>query len=509
MPAKKILIVGAGPGGLTAGMILAKRGFSVTILEKEGVVGGRNASIKKDGYTFDIGPTFLMMNYILKEVFLEAGKKAEDYMKVKRLEPMYRLLFTDKEVSISSGFDVMKAEISKNFPGNEEALAKFMKTEKHRYGRMFPCLQKDYSKPWHLLRPVFLKAIPALQLHKKFWQNLSGYFKQDDLKICFTFQAKYIGMSPWECPAAFTMIPYVEHEYGIYHVYGGLNQISAGMAKAFLEFPNAELKLNTKVKELIAEKKKVKGVRLEDGREIFADEVIINADFAYSMSELAKNQKLKKYSPEKLKKMRYSCSTFMIYLGVKKKYNIPHHNIVFAKDYRKNVREIFEKGSPSEDMSAYVQNACITDPSLAPEGKSTIYILVPCPNKASGTDWQSIKEEYKNRVLDMLEKRTELKDLRANIESETVYTPDDWVSRHNVYLGATFNLAHNLSQMLYFRPKNKFEELDNCWLTGGGTHPGSGLPTIYESARITSNLISKKHGIPFAAPTTLSQKETF
>ncbi|MCX5776980.1 MAG: phytoene desaturase family protein [Candidatus Firestonebacteria bacterium] len=509
MSGKCIVIVGAGPGGLSAGMILAKRGFKVTILEKEAVAGGRNAPLKKDGYTFDIGPTFLMMNYILKEIFEESGKKAEDYIKVQRLDPMYRLKFTDKDIIISSGFEEMKAEIEKHFPGNTDALRKFMETEKKRYGNMFPCLQKEYTKPWHLLRPVFLKAIPSLQLHKTFWQNLSSYFKQDDLKICFTFQAKYIGMSPWECPAAFTMIPYVEHEYGIYHVTGGLNQISAGMARAFKEL-GGELLLNTEVEKLLMEKKKVKGVRIKGGKEVFADEVIVNADFAYAMSSLAKNAGLKKYSLNKLKKKRYSCSTFMLYLGVKKKYNIPHHNIVFAGSYRKNVEEIFQKGAPSEDMSAYVQNASVTDSTLAPEGKSTIYILVPCPNKAAtGNDWEKIKESYKNKVLDMLEKRTELKDLRANIETEIIYTPDDWEKKHNVFYGATFNLAHNLSQMLYSRPRNKFEELDNCYLVGGGTHPGSGLPTIYESARITSNLISKKYGVPFIYPTTLNKKESF
>ncbi len=508
MQPKKIIIVGAGPGGLSAGMILAKRGFKVTILEKESVSGGRNASIRENGYTFDIGPTFLMMNYILREIFEEAGKKAEDYIKVKRLEPMYRLKFVDREIMVSSGFDAMKKEISKNFPGNEEALGRFMKTEKARYEKMFPCLQKDYSKFRHFFRPVFLKALPALQLHKTFWQNLSSYFKQADLKISFTFQAKYIGMSPWECPAAFTMIPYVEHEYGIYHVMGGLNQISAGMEKAFKEL-GGELLLNTEVAELITEKKKVKGVELKDGSKMSADEVIVNADFAYAMSALAKNAGLRKYSVEKLKKKRYSCSTFMLYLGVKKKYNIPHHNIVFAGDYKKNVEEIFRKGAPSEDMSVYIQNASLTDPSLAPEGKSALYILVPCPNKSANNDWQKIKESYKNKVLDMLEKRTELKDLRQNIETEIVYTPDDWEHRHNVYYGATFNLAHNLPQMLYFRPRNKFEELENCYLVGGGTHPGSGLPTIYESARITSNLLCKKYGVSFAPPSALNKKEAF
>ncbi len=508
MKNKKIIIVGAGPGGLSAGMILAKRGFQVTIVEKAGVVGGRNAPLRQDGFTFDIGPTFLMMNYILKEIFEEAGKRAEDYMQVRRLDPIYRLLFADKTVLASSDLAAMKAEISRHFPGNEEQLARFMQTEKARYDSMFPCLQKEYTRPWHMLRPVFLKSLGALQLNKTLWQNLTSYFKPDDLKICFTFQSKYLGMSPWECPAAFTMIPYVEHAYGIYHVIGGLNQISAGMARAFQEL-GGDLRLDTPVAELITANRSVKGVRLEGGGELFADAVIVNADFAYAMSSLARNAGLKKYSRENLRKKRYSCSTFMLYLGVGKQYDLPHHNVVFASDYRRNVEEIFAKGTPSEDMSAYVQNACVTDATLAPAGKSTIYVLVPCPNMTAGTDWDTLKLTYREKILDMLEKRTELKDLRRHIETEVICTPADWEKKYHVYNGATFNLAHNLQQMLYFRPHNAFEELANCYLVGGGTHPGSGLPTIYESARITSNLISRKYGVPCTPPTTLSRKESF
>jgi phytoene desaturase len=478
-------------------MILAKRGFDVKIFEKEAVPGGRNAPIKKDGFTFDTGPTFLMMEYILREIFLEAGKKVDDYVDIKRLEPMYLLKFKDKDVMISADTAAMKSEIAKHFPGNEDSLEKFIKKETEKYNAMIPCLQKEYTKPWHFFRWDFIKALPKLQLDKSLWQNLSLYFKPEDLKICFTFQAKYLGMSPFECPAAFTMIPFVEHRFGIYHVMGGLNKISEGMTKAFLEL-GGKIEFNCEVKELILEGKSIKGVRLEDGREVFADDTVINADFAYAMSSIAGNAGLKKYSTENLKKKRYSCSTFMLYLGMKKKYNVPHHNIIFAEDYKKNIKEIFAHGKPSEDMSAYIQNASITDPSLAPEGKSTLYILVPCPNKQADNDWTKIKEDYKNKVLDMIERRTELKDIRQNIETEIVYTPDDWEKKHNVFFGATFNLSHNLMQMLYFRPRNEFEELSNCFLTGGGTHPGSGLPTIYESARITSNLISDKHGVKYS-----------
>jgi phytoene desaturase len=196
----------------------------------------------------------------------------------------------------------------------------------------------------------------------------------------------------------------------------------------------------------------------------------------------------------------------MIYLGVKKRYALDHHTIVFAKDYRTNVRNIFVDKILSDDVSFYVQNASVTDPTLAPDGKSTIYILVPIGNRLGPTAWAKEKEPFKHKVLDLVTQRTPMKDLRDQIEVERVITPLDWEQKGLIYLGATFNLSHTFSQLLYLRPRNRFEELRNCYLVGGGTHPGSGLPTIYESARISSNLICDEHGVRHARPSALSAK---
>jgi phytoene desaturase len=493
---KHILIIGAGPGGLTAGMILANRGFKVTIIEKEAEVGGRNSAIKIDGYTFDTGPTFLMMNFILDEMFKMAGKDIKDYLDVKKLDPMYRLKFDDVTFLPTNKREEMKKKISEMSPGDEKGYDKFLAKEKVRFEKMYPCLQIDYSYIWKFLNPNLIKAFPFLSLGKSLFSNLGRYFSKEKLKLSFTFQSKYLGMSPWECPAAFTLIPYVEHKYGIYHVMGGLNQISHAMKKIFLEKGGA-LHLNTKVESLVLEGKSVKGVKTDKGEIIQADETIINADFAYAMSKLIDDKKRSKYSDKNLKKKKYSCSTFMLYLGVDKKYDIPHHNIFFAEDYRTNIDDIFNTKRLTDDMSFYVQNACATDPSLAPNGCSTIYVLVPIANTDSSIDWNKEKNTYREKVLDALEKRTELKDIRQHIKTEKVITPENWQNDYNIFFGATFNLAHNILQMMYFRPHNKLEDLDNCYLVGGGTHPGSGLPTIYESGRITSNMISKKYGIKY------------
>lgn len=505
MEKRKIVIVGAGPGGLTAGMILSQRGFDVTICEKEGVVGGRNAPIKLNGYTFDTGPTFLMLKFVLDEMFEEVGKNSEDYLEFKKIDPMYRLKFFENEIFASSDHKKMEEEIKREFPGEEKNLYKFLECEEKRFRYLFPCLQKPYSSIFDMIKNPLLKALPHLDLGRSVYQVLSRYFKSENLKFTFTFQSKYLGMSAWECPAAYAMVAYIEHKWGIYHVIGGLNKISEVMAKIFQE-KGGKLKLNCKVKQIVNKGKKVTGVLLEDGTFLEADDVIVNADFSYAATNLFDKKYVKKYSEKNLAKRKYSCSTFMLYLGVKKKYNIPHHNVFFAKDYRRNVEDIFTRLTLSDQISFYVQNASIIDPTLAPAGKSTIYVLVPVANLKSNIDWDKEKEPFKKRVLEEIIKRTEMKDLLENIEVEKVYTPYTWRNDYNVYYGATFNLGHNIMQMLYFRPRNKFECFDNCYLVGGGTHPGSGLPTIYESGRISANLICKKYGVKFKPPTTLEDK---
>lgn len=502
---KKIIIIGAGPGGLTTGIILSKRGFDVTIFEKESEVGGRNAPIKINGFTFDTGPTFLMMKFILDEMFEEAGKNINDYLEFIKIDPMYRLHFPDFNFDVNTDVNEMKKQVKEKFSNDEKGLEKFYFKEKERFEKLFPCLQKDYVNFYTFFHPDFIKALPILGIGQSLFENLGNYFKSEKLRLCFTFQSKYLGMSPWECPAGFTIIPYIEHEYGIYHVKGGLNMISHAMKKVFNE-NGGTLLLEKNVKKLILEKKKVVGIELINGEKHFADEIIINEDFAYAMTSLLDKNQLKKYSKKNLDKKNYSCSTFMIYLGLSKKYNIPHHNIYFANDYRTNVDDIFKRKIMSLENSFYIQNASIIDDSLAPKDKSALYILVPVPNNFSNIEWKKEQSNFRNKIIEQVIKKTGFNDLEENIEVEKVITPADWENEFNVYKGATFNLSHELPQMLYFRPRNKFEELDNCYLVGGGTHPGSGLPTIYESARISANLISKKYNIPFIKPSILKNK---
>lgn len=508
MAAGKVIVIGAGPGGLTSAMILARRGFDVTVFEKEEEVGGRNAPVRLGGFTFDTGPTFLMMNFILKEMFAETGRRAEDYLTVKRLEPMYRLVFHDFELSPTSDRDAMRRQLAALFPGSEQGYERFLRREQQRFTHLFPCLQKPYSRPSDFFNSSFFRAIPYFSLGNSMFTELGRYFDPDVLKVAFTFQAKYLGMSAWECPAAFTMVPFIEHGYGIYHVMGGLNAISLAM-KQICQEEGVHFRTGTAVKRLLVQGRRISAVELASGERCSADDYVINADFSYAVSNLCRQDDLRKYRRERLAKMKYSCSIFLMLLGVDTVYDIPHHNVFFARDYRSNVEDIFVNKRLSPENSFYIQNAVVSDPTLAPPGKSTVYLLVPVPNTTSGIDWETEKPRMREHVLDQVEARTELRDLRTHIEVEKIITPDDWVSSYNVYNGATFNLGHNLSQMLYLRPRNRFEEFSNCYLAGGGTHPGSGLPTIYESARISANLLSKKYGVAFQPPSPLPAKQTF
>ena len=493
---KKVIIIGAGPGGLAAGMLLASKGYKVKIYEKESIVGGRNGSITLGDYTFDIGPTFFMMKNVLEYIFKAAGKKLDDYCEVIPLEPMYRLRYSgERDLLASSNPEIMRKNIEEFSPGSAEGYDQYLKKEHKKFETLIPCLEVPYSTVRDFFSWQFIRSLPYLDAHCSLYDVLKRYFDDPDVITSFTFQAKYIGMSPWEAPGTFSIISYIEHGGGIFHVTGGLNKLSLGMAKAFNE-EGGEIKLSAPVKEVLIENKKAVGVLLEDGTIDKADYTIINADFAHAMTTIVDKKNLTKYTKAKLDNKKYSCSTFMLYLGVNKEYKeMEHHSIIFADNYKKNVEEITNTLEISDDFSFYVQNASVTDSTLAPKGKSALYVLVPVPNNFSNIDWEKEKLKFRDRIIDSIETRGGYSSLRDNIEEELIITPTDWEKKGSVYNGATFNLAHNIGQMLIFRPHNKFEEFKNCYLVGGGTHPGSGLPTIYESGRISAELIMKRDGI--------------
>lgn len=492
---KNVAIVGAGPGGLAAAMLLAQRGFRVQVFEKQDVIGGRNAEVRLGEYRFDLGPTFLMMKFLLDELFAEGERRSSDYLQFKKLDPMYALNFPDKTMLARSHPEAMKVEIEKHFPGEGANLDRFLKRESQRFKKLYPCLQKPYGTLASMISPALLAAVPHISAGRSLYGILGDYFRSDELRLAFTFQSKYLGMSPWDCPGLFTMIPYTEHAHGVYHVMGGLSRITQAFAEVSRE-EDAEIHTSAPVTRVLLDGRRAVGVELASGEKVYCDDVVINADFGHAMSMLFDKKSLGRYKPSALRKRKFSCSTFMMYLGLDRTYDTEHHTIVFARDYKRNIEAITHGLGSFEDMSLYVRNSCKNDPYGAPPGHSALYILAPVANNTSGIDWQEHKQEMRDSILRTLRERTPYGNVAPHIQRELIVTPEDWERKYSVFLGATFNMAHSWNQMLYLRPHNEFEMFSNCYLVGGGTHPGSGLPTIFESARISANIICQKYEIP-------------
>ncbi len=439
-----------------------------------------------------------MMPFILEEIFKATGRKINDYLEVMKLEPFYQLLFADgKKLKTSGNPENFKASIAGINPEDANGYDRYMEENRKKISYALPVLQRPFSSFTNLFRWDLLKLLTVLNPQRSIWSDLGRNFSDGRVKVGFTFQSKYLGMSPFKCPSMFSILPFIEYHWGIYHVKGGLNKLSRAMAKV-IEEKGGSINLNSEIKEVIIENKKATGLMLGDGNVKKFDDIIINPDFAWSMKNLIPDNKRKKYSNKNLDRKNYSCSTFMIYLGLDRDYpQLEHHNIFIAEDYEKNFLEIESDKELSKDPSFYVQNASKTDPSLAPSGKSALYILVPVANLKGKIDWESQKEPFKELVLNKFEQKLGDGKIREHIVYEKTITPKEWKDDYMVEYGATFNLGHNLGQMLIFRPHNDFEEFKNLWLVGGGTHPGSGLPTIFESGRLTSNLINKKYGLDY------------
>ena len=477
---KKVAIIGAGPGGLAAGMVLSKKGYDLHIFEKDNQVGGRSKRLSLGDYHFDIGPTFLMYLEILEEVFQKAGYDVHKELDLMRLEQLYTLMFNDVTFNMSKDPIENIKMYEKYQPGMGKSYEKWFSAQRRKLNVFAPILKKPFPNALHYLRPDVLKAAPYLHPFKSVYSLLKTFNPNENFIHSLSFQAKYLGMASYQAPSFFTILPYLEHALGLYHVRGGLNQINHKMAE-LIEKNGGKVHLNSQVEEIIVEKGSMKGLRIH-GEYMPFDEVIINADFAYAMNHLIKEDHLKKYTPLKLEKKKYSVSTFMLYLGLDKEYDFSHHEILFSKDYESYLKGLIQN-EITDDISVYIHNPIRTDDTYAPKGHSSLFLLVPVPNLTADVDWSTYREHLKEVTLDLIEKRHQI-DLRSHIKAIHMIDPTQWKDDYNVYQGAVFNLAHNLPQMLNRRPQNKFEEIKHVYLVGGGTHPGSGLPTIYQSALI-------------------------
>ena len=490
-----VAIIGAGPGGLASALLLAKAGVNVTVFERSAAVGGRNKVFERDGFKFDLGPTFFHYPEVIEDIFKAVGMDAHEELNLHKLDLNYRLIFGQGgQLDCTSDLEQMTDRIRElSGDSNAEAFKRYVVDNRLKLAKSKACLQEPWYGPSDLLSKRAMRVAGVLRPQRSVAGDLMKLFDDDRLMLAMSFQTKYLGMSPFNCPSLFTMLAFLEYEYGIFHPLGGLGSVSERMASIAKDL-GVTFRMNEAVESVIMEGKTIKGVRTAEG-EFMADRVIMNADFANGMTQLFPDTVRKKWSNKKLDKKKYSCSTFMLYLGVDRTYNdLPHHQIYASANYEQNLEDIEKHHKITwDDPSVYVQNASVTDPQLAPEGCSTVYALVPVSHVHENIDWSKEKDAYRDRILDQIETKLGFENIRDHIVTEMVITPEDWGD--HCYRGAVFNLAHGLDQMLWRRPKNQFDEIKNLYLVGGGTHPGSGLPVIYESARISSKLLLDSLGI--------------
>lgn len=485
---KQVLIVGAGPGGLASAILLAAAGVRVKILERLPLIGGRTSRLEANGFRFDLGPTFFLYPRVLEEIFAAAGTRLRDEVEMVRLDPQYRIQFgAGGKLDCTPDIAAMERQIAGLSPADAPGFRRFLEENRTKLARMEPCLENPFLGWQDLLQMRLLKLLPMIRPHQSVDSYLKRFFRDERVRLGFCFQSKYLGMSPFRCPSLFSILSFLEYEYGVFHPLGGCAAVTAAMARV-AERLGVEIVLNEPVAEILFNGRRAVGVRTGGHQVHRADAVVVNADFARAMEKLVPDHLRRRWTNRKLARKKYSCSTFMMYLGLEGTFDLPHHTIYIAEDYAKNLDDIENRHVLSADPSFYVQNACVTDPSLAPRGHSTLYVLAPVTHQHPNVDWSKAKAGFRDLMFRQIKKAGYDLD-PGRIRYERVLTPADWDARYEIYRGATFNLAHTLDQMLHLRPHNRFEDLDGMYLVGGGTHPGSGLPVIFESARISSRLL--------------------
>jgi phytoene desaturase len=481
---RKIIIIGAGPGGLASAILLAAAGQKVKILERLPVVGGRTSSIQSDGYRFDLGPTFFLYPRVLEEIFRTAGTSLRDEVEMVRLDPQYRIQFgAGGHLDCSPDIAKMERQIAGLCPADAPGFRRFLSENREKLRLMEPCLESSFDGWRSIFNTRILKMLPVLRPHQSVDTYLKRFFSDERVRLAFCFQSKYLGMSPFRCPSLFSILSFLEYEHGVWHPIGGCAAITEAMARVARRL-GVEISLGEEVEEITFSGRRATGVRTRrESHE--ASAIVINADFARAASRLIPDKLRRRWTDRRLAKKKFSCSTFMLYLGIEGKYDLPHHTIHISSDYVRNLDEIENKHVLSADPSFYVQNAGVTDPSLAPAGHSTLYVLVPVSHRHPNIDWSRERERFRALTLQQMAKAG-FSDVEKRIRFERVITPDEWDTSYEIAHGATFNLAHTLDQMLHLRPHNRFEDVEGVYLAGGGTHPGSGLPVIFEGARISA-----------------------
>jgi phytoene desaturase len=490
------LVIGAGLGGIAAAARLARAGFNVRVLEKQAAAGGRCSQLIRDGHRFDIGATLFLMPEVFAETYTALGERMQDHLELRRIDPTYRLRFEDgTQLDLTSDLNALQEQLEAIEPGSFGALLRYL-VEGHQSYHL--CLQRFVGRNfYHLLDYFSLQNLPLLFKLKALvnhYDNIGHYFQDPHLKAAFTFQNMYLGLSPFEAPATYSLVQYTELADGVWLPVGGIYRVIASLV-SIAEAQGVCFTYNAPVKQIEVDGKRATGVVLEDGSRLSADVIVADADLPYVYSHLLPG----KTEAHRLERLKYTCSAIMFYWGVDKVYpQLGTHNVFLAGEYRTSFDRIFKDHLLPDEPSFYIHAPARADPSAAPGGEDTLMVLVPAGHLDSGIvqDWDALRSRARSAVINRLAASTGIDDLDKHLKFEVSYTPRDWLSIYNLARGAAFGLSHNFMQVGYLRPHNRHHRYGNLYFVGSSTHPGTGLPMVLLSARLTTERILKENSVP-------------
>lgn len=493
MTTKSVIVIGAGIGGLTAAIHLARHGLYVTVLEKNSHPGGRCDRFSQDGHHFDTGPTLFVMPLLYEAEFRFLGTSLHEQLDLQRVDPTYHLVFDDgTRLALTSDLRAMRDALESFQPGSFPGFLRYLQEgERHYQLVMDHLVNCDFRKASDLFNLQNLLMVPRLKPLAHHYRNMSSYFDDPRLKSAFTFQDIYMGLSPFEAPATYSMMSYTELAHGVWYPKGGMYRIAEVLTKLARQ-AGVEFIFSTAVEQIATNTTHASNVLLVDGSRLDADVILANADLPYVYQNLLPKDGTEKQLAHK----QYSCSVLSFFWGVDQPYEqLAPHTLFLADDYRQNFESIDRDLGLPANPSFYLHAPARLDPSMAPPGQDTLTAIVPVGhiNEAKEQDWRQLRDVARQHVFRRL-RTLGITDLELHIKFEETFTPPAWKKRYNLVKGSTHGLAHTLNQMAYFRPSNRHPRYENLYFVGASTHPGTGMPTAMVSGRLVSERIVEELG---------------
>ena len=482
-PSQKVVVVGAGLAGLSAALRLAGAGRDVTVIERELVPGGRNGLLNKDGYSFDTGPTVLTMPSLIQDAFSAVGEDMKDWLELMPVAPLYRAFYHDgSQIDVHGDTKAMEQEIREKVSASEAAgyveYVDFV-TKLYKY-EMNDFIDRNIDSPFNLLTPNLARLI-ALGGFRKLQPKVNQFLKDPRLQKVYSFQAMYAGVSPQQALAIYAVIAYMDSVNGVFFPKGGMHAVPRALAAA-AEKHGVKFVYGSSVTSLETSNSRVTAAITDKGERYKCDAIVMNPDLPVVWKSLLKKE------PLSIKRLKYSPSCVTMLVGSSRKYDhIAHHNIHFGQSWDGVFDELIKKKTLMTDPSVLVTVPTHDDPTLAPAGKESYYVLFPTPNLDADIDWTIEKSRYRDEMIRTLESRG-YDGFGEAIEVEHVTTPLDWQAQ-GMERGAPFASAHTFFQTGPFRPRNIAAGFENVVFAGSGTQPGVGVPMVLISGRLAAERI--------------------